>query len=115
MGLSRTQTKRDIREFVMARKAAGESVEAITMAAIERWPDWKITQRGVHRMNWDFKIAWDGDGKTKSKPHGGTCLYKWLEGGQLHQCSAEGYPHCANHRNKTAPAGSKFPQAGRVV
>lgn len=115
--MSKIQQRQDIRKFVMERKKQGAPPDAIAEEVNDKWPGWKMTARGVHRIGWSYKTAWDGDGKKaaplKEKPT--TCHYIVYNGKVALPCGASGYPYCANHRSKVAPeGGSKYPHVNKL-
>lgn len=115
--MSKIQQRQDIRDYVQARKEAGADAEAIAAEVNEKWPGWKMTARGVHRLGALHRMAWDGEKRpppANPKPKPTTCIHAWLEDGKLRVCGAKGYQRCPNHKMKTAPQGTKYPHTAKL-
>lgn len=99
-------------------RATGENInwEAIAREVNAQWPGSAMTRQAARRIGKDYKQRTrraDSAQETQPPPVR-QCGYKWLEGGKLHVCEADGYPHCANHRKKLSEVsgGSRYAPIG---
>lgn len=100
----------EIREFVKLRAVPDVNWQTLATAVNQRWPGASMTPQAAMRIGKEFKRR-EARKERPATKNPSTCQYSWLEGGELHQCTAEGFPHCANHRKKlaSAPSGSRWP------
>lgn len=108
----------EIIKFVRDR-AMGENInwEAIARDVNAQWPGSAMTRQAARRIGKEYKHRTPRAGRADAppmQPQAVQCGYKWLEGGKLHVCEAEGYPHCANHKKKLTQvsSGSRFASLG---
>ena len=105
-----------VRERVTPETCGWPAWLAISDAVNEKWPTANMTRQSARRIGRAFKNRTASEKKAAAVPVR-QCRYQWLDGGELHRCEAEGYPHCANHKKKLTqvPSGSRFGTKGEFT